>query len=285
VRNIHYNLSTYIKYQSIAVIVLAFWLTGASAQVTSVSISGTVQYPTGAAITGAEVKLNNPATGVQRAVFTSRAGVSVAPNLPPGAYTITVEAKGFKTLVKTPIFLSAADRLNSGICTLEVGGTTDTITVTADSGQLQLQANSGERSEGITSALSSLEFRLQAAEIRPPKGGTTNMAGPTRPALQSDSSLEFRLQAAEIRPPESRTKTRPDLRDRLYNPILVWSSAFRRQKSDRLKAELQTWPDLRDRLYNPILVWSSAFRRQKSDRLKAELKHGRTYATGSTIQL
>jgi carboxypeptidase family protein/TonB-dependent receptor-like protein len=145
------KFSTYLQYQAVAVMVLAFWFAGASAQVTSGSISGTVQDPTGAAIPGAAVKLNNPATGVQRAVFTNVAGVFIAPNLPPGAYTITVEAKGFKTLVKTDIFLSATDRLNSGIFTLEVGGTTDTITVTADSGQLQLQANSGERSDLITS--------------------------------------------------------------------------------------------------------------------------------------
>src|SRR5262245_61332022 len=113
-RTLH-KFSGYLQYQAIAVMVLAFWFTGASAQVTSGSISGTVQDPTGADIPGAAVKLNNPATGVQRAVFTNGAGVFVAPNLPPGAYTITVEAQGFKMLVKTDIFLSATDRLNSGI--------------------------------------------------------------------------------------------------------------------------------------------------------------------------
>jgi hypothetical protein len=178
-----YNLSTYIKYQSIAVIVLAFWLTGASAQVTP-----RIHFRNGAVSDESRHHWCRGQTeqssdrGAARG-FHERSRVSVAPNVPPGAYTITVEAKGFKTLVKTPIFLSATDRLNSGIFTLEVGETTDNITVTADSGQLQSQANSGERSEGITSALSSLEFHLQAGEIRPPKGGTPNMA---RPALQSD---------------------------------------------------------------------------------------------------
>jgi Carboxypeptidase regulatory-like domain/TonB-dependent Receptor Plug Domain len=145
------KFSTFLLYPAIAVTAIAFWFTGAVAQVTSGSIFGTVQDPNGAALPNVTVKLNNPATGVQRTVFTNETGVFVVPNLPPGVYTISVEAKGFKTLVKTDIFLSATDRLNSGVFTLEIGGTTDTITVTADSGQLQLQTNSGERSDLITS--------------------------------------------------------------------------------------------------------------------------------------
>jgi Carboxypeptidase regulatory-like domain/TonB-dependent Receptor Plug Domain len=145
------KFSIFLLYLAIAVTALAFLFAGAVAQVTSGSIFGTVQDPNGAAIPNVTVKLNNPATGVQRTVFTNEAGAFVVPNLPPGVYTITVEAKGFKTLVKTDIFLSATDRLNSGVFTLEIGGATETITVTADSGQLQLQTNSGERSDLITS--------------------------------------------------------------------------------------------------------------------------------------
>ena len=46
--------------------------------------------------------------------------------------------------------LSAADKLNAGDFVLQVGATTETVNVTADAGQLQLQSNSGERSDLIT---------------------------------------------------------------------------------------------------------------------------------------
>jgi len=47
--------------------------------------------------------------------------------------------------------LSAADKLNAGEYTLQIGGAAETVTVAADAGQLQLQSNSGERSDLITS--------------------------------------------------------------------------------------------------------------------------------------
>src|SRR5262245_11703237 len=130
---------------------LVFCATMAIAQVTSGSISGTVMDSNGAGIRNAAVKIINAQAGVERTVLTNEIGAFVAPNLPPGTYAITVEAQGFKTMVKTNVYLSATDRLNAGNFTLEVGGTTESITVTADSGQLQLQANSGERSDVITS--------------------------------------------------------------------------------------------------------------------------------------
>ena len=145
------KFSTYLLCLAIAVAATAFCGAVAVAQVTSGSISGTALDPNGAAVPNGVVKLNNPATGVERTVFTNETGSFVAPNLPPGAYTITIEAKGFKKLVKTNIFLSATDRLNAGVFTLEVGAASDSVTVTADAGQLQLQANSGERSDLITS--------------------------------------------------------------------------------------------------------------------------------------
>ncbi|MFB3903257.1 MAG: carboxypeptidase regulatory-like domain-containing protein [Acidobacteriota bacterium] len=132
---------------------LALLLSSASllAQVTSGSVFGTVLDPSGGAIPGATVKLTDAAAGVDRTVVTNDIGAFVAPNLPPGTYTITVEAPGFKRLEKTKVFLSAADRLNAGNFILEVGEVEDTVTVTAESAGLQIQANSGERSDLITS--------------------------------------------------------------------------------------------------------------------------------------
>jgi hypothetical protein len=120
-------------------------------QVTSGTMFGTVKDPTGAIVSGATVKVLNPSNGLTRVVHSTESGDFVVPNLLPGTYNISVEAQGFKKVQKTGVVLSAADRLNAGDFMLTVGATTDSVTVIADAGQLQVQTNSGERSDLITS--------------------------------------------------------------------------------------------------------------------------------------
>ena len=124
--------------------------TVAVGQVTSGSINGTVRDATGGVIPGATVTVANPSTGVTRTVTTNDTGDFVVPNIPPGDYTIRVEVQGFKALEKSDVRLSATDRLNAGVFVLELGGTAEVVNVTAGPGELQLQANSGERSDLIT---------------------------------------------------------------------------------------------------------------------------------------
>ena len=131
---------------------LIVFLTSGSlvAQVTSGTIFGSVQDPSGAMVTTATVTVRSPATGVERTVPVTDNGSFVAPNLPPGTYVIRVEAPGFKKLEKTDVVLSAADRLNAGQFVLAIGATAESVTVAADAAQLQLQSNSGERSDLIS---------------------------------------------------------------------------------------------------------------------------------------
>lgn len=120
------------------------------AQVTSGTIFGSVKDQTGAVVSSATVTVNNPNTGIARQVSVNETGDFVVPNLLPGTYRVTVEAPGFKKLEKADVVLSAADRLNAGEFVLAIGATTEQVTVTADAGQIQLQADSGERSDLIT---------------------------------------------------------------------------------------------------------------------------------------
>ena len=120
------------------------------AQVTSGSINGTVKDTTGGVLPHASVTVSNPSSGVTRAVVTNDNGDFVVPNLPPGTYTIRVEVEGFKVLEKAGVALSATDRLNAGVFELALGGTSEMVNVSAGGGELQLQANSGERSDLIT---------------------------------------------------------------------------------------------------------------------------------------
>ena len=120
------------------------------AQVTSGSISGAVTDKSGAYVSNAAITVANPATGIERKLSTGDSGQFVVTNLPPGSYTVTVEAQGFKKLDKSGLILSAGDRLNAGDLVLDIGAASDSVTVTADAGQIQLQSNSGERSDLIS---------------------------------------------------------------------------------------------------------------------------------------
>ena len=68
------------------------------AQFTSV-VEGRVSDPSDAAVPGAEVTVENPATGVKRTVRTSEVGYYRVASLPPGQFTIRVSAAGFDTAV------------------------------------------------------------------------------------------------------------------------------------------------------------------------------------------
>lgn len=121
------------------------------AQVTSGTIFGSVKDPSGAVVPNASITVRAADIGVTRTTTSSASGDFVVPNLPPATYSITVDVQGFKKLEAKSIVLSAADKLNAGDFTLQVGTTSETVSVTADSGQLQLQSNSGERSDLVTS--------------------------------------------------------------------------------------------------------------------------------------
>jgi len=120
------------------------------AQTTSATLSGTVRDPSGAAVPGATVKAIDTRTNLAVETVTTTEGNFVFPTLQPGNYTIEVEMTGFKKLVKTGIVLNASDRSSTGILIMEVGGITDTVSVSADLGAMQVKTTSGEIGEAIT---------------------------------------------------------------------------------------------------------------------------------------
>src|SRR5712691_1983679 len=112
------------------VFVSALWLGGLSyAQITG-ALTGVVEDPTGARIAGAAVVALNQETSVRYSATATDAGVYVIPQLPLGDYTITVEATGFKTSRRSDVALGSDARLRMDV-RLELGGTTDTVTVSA----------------------------------------------------------------------------------------------------------------------------------------------------------
>ncbi len=145
------RIKTALLLCTVLVVVVSLVGSAAFAQVTSGTIFGTVKDPSGAFVKDASVTIANPTNGLTRTVTTSESGQFVAPGLFPGTYDITVEAQGFKKSETKGVILSAADKLNAGEFVLAMGVTTESVTVTADAGQIQLQSNSGERSDLISS--------------------------------------------------------------------------------------------------------------------------------------
>ncbi len=121
-----------------------------AAQETSGSIFGSVQDPSGAIVPNAVVVATAPSIGVTRAAKSGSNGTFSLANLPAGTYEIKITAPGFETKEKDGVVLSATDNLNAGNFSLAVGSEAQTVTVAADAGELQLQTDSGERSDLIT---------------------------------------------------------------------------------------------------------------------------------------
>ncbi|HJZ95641.1 MAG TPA: carboxypeptidase-like regulatory domain-containing protein, partial [Candidatus Solibacter sp.] len=113
----------------------------APAQTTTGSIVGTVTDPSGGAVPGAAVTVTNDGTGITVIrLTTDSTGTYVATALPPGRYSITVEAPGFKKSANPGINLSVQDRLAVNV-SLEVGQVTETVEVASAAQQLQTDSS------------------------------------------------------------------------------------------------------------------------------------------------
>jgi hypothetical protein len=129
---------------------LMLLLASAFGQTTSASLTGAVRDQSGGAIPGAAVKAIDTHTNLAVQTVSGADGGFTFPSLQPGTYTVEVELTGFKKYQKTNIVLNASDKAATGVITLEVGGITDTVSVSADMGALQVKTTSGEIGESVT---------------------------------------------------------------------------------------------------------------------------------------
>ena len=98
------------------------------AQVTTATLYGTVQDPTGSVVPGGRADLTNDDTGLTYSAPVGAEGDFVFNVLPVGTYTLRVESDGFKTYQSTGITLIASQVVRQ-THVLEVGSLTETITV------------------------------------------------------------------------------------------------------------------------------------------------------------
>ncbi|MGH9839037.1 MAG: carboxypeptidase regulatory-like domain-containing protein, partial [Blastocatellia bacterium] len=131
-----------MRVRTILLLCLGFCLlsSAALAQATA-TIVGTVTDAGGKVIANASITATQKETGLQRQATTGDRGYYVLPALPIGAYTLTVEAKGFKRKSVTGITLQVNQEPRIDVA-LEVGDVSETVTVTGAAPLLQTESAS-----------------------------------------------------------------------------------------------------------------------------------------------
>jgi hypothetical protein len=93
------------------------------------SISGTVLDPQGAVVSGANVRATQLETNRVFQTTSSNAGVVQLSSLPPGAYAVVVETKGFSAYSVQNVRVEVGKGTALGPINLKLGNTTETVTV------------------------------------------------------------------------------------------------------------------------------------------------------------
>jgi hypothetical protein len=94
-------------------------------------ILGTVTDSQGKVVVGAKISVLNTGTSASRDLVTNGIGDYVVPNLPPGVYTITAEATGFKKVVRPDIRLEVGHDLRIDMQVVP-GAVTEVVRVTEE---------------------------------------------------------------------------------------------------------------------------------------------------------
>src|SRR5215467_4449808 len=100
-------------------------------QVLKGSISGTVVDPQGAVVSSATVKATNTQTGAVLNTKSDNAGLFRFNLIPAGTYKVEISAQGFKNAVSNDINVAAGRDSGLGDVPLTLGGTSETVEVTA----------------------------------------------------------------------------------------------------------------------------------------------------------
>ena len=114
---------------------------GVWGQTSSASISGRINDPSGAPIAGARIRATNVETNLTREVTSADSGSYTIPLLPVGAYSIEVEAQGFKAVQRKGIVLQIATNQELNF-SLQIGDVSEVVNVEASAPLLETETHS-----------------------------------------------------------------------------------------------------------------------------------------------
>ncbi|MGH9582765.1 MAG: carboxypeptidase-like regulatory domain-containing protein, partial [Bryobacteraceae bacterium] len=114
------------------------------AQTYAGSLTGVVSDPSGAVIPGARATLTDEQRGLKYPAATDSSGRYLIRNLPPGNYELSVSAPGMQLYNRPGITLTVGQNAQANV-KLQVGGTTQTVTVDTTAPLLETQdASTGQ---------------------------------------------------------------------------------------------------------------------------------------------
>ncbi len=118
------------KLQLLALLTLLFATAFAMAQgIVTGSISGTVEDAQGAVVTNAKITAKEVSTNRVYSGETGSAGIFTLRALPPGTYTVTIEAPNFRKYENKGVTVSVGSEAGLGRIKMEVGASSETLTV------------------------------------------------------------------------------------------------------------------------------------------------------------
>ncbi len=111
------------------------------------TVTGIVTDPSGAVVPGAQIALTDPATGLSRTTVSDASGLYTIAGLNAGNYNLKVTAKGFSNYLQKGVVVNISRTFRVDV-KLELGQTSETVTVNADA--LTVQEDSNEVSNLIS---------------------------------------------------------------------------------------------------------------------------------------
>lgn len=133
-----------LRVPAVFTLALLFLLTVSQtlmAQNTTGAIQGTVTDATGAVVPGASVTIANPARGFDETITTDAQGHFLAPSLPLGDYTVTVQATGLGTQKAAGVQVAVATTTVQNF-SMKVASGTETVEVTAEAPVIESSTSS-----------------------------------------------------------------------------------------------------------------------------------------------
>src|ERR1700751_2405451 len=125
-----------------------FGALSAPAQTSNGTIVGTVTDKSGAAVPKAKVKGTSNDVGIVRESETDSTGSYRLENLPPGRYTVTVQADGFSQFQTNKVDVKGSLEVTVN-ANLDIGSVTNTVVVEASAGR-ELEADAGSQGAEIS---------------------------------------------------------------------------------------------------------------------------------------
>ena len=175
------------------------------AQVTGARLSGTITDGTGAVITRAQVTIKNTASGFRRELVTNESGYYSAPNLSPGAYTVTTFAKDFRAEIRSGITLTVGADVEVNI-RLEIGSARESIEVRGEASAVETtDATLSALADGQTIRELPLNARdwTQLAALEPGVALIPTQTAPTDLLIRGNRGLGTQITVSGARPEQN----------------------------------------------------------------------------------